>query len=167
MYHYFKLSSSSINFINLLNSSGKNRSRACAIAVAYVISGRLALPSARLEGDISDYYVVNCRTVVENLLDKINSTLILDTRFARKVVEELYSLRYRAMVPPAIPLAIRKGSGVKDFFGISYLISGEVLEEIEKSPEDITHIAMGIGAILDELKTREYTAEQETDRHVA
>lgn len=167
MYHYFKLSSSSINFINLLCSSGKNRSRACAIAVAYVVSSRLSLPSARLEGDIRDYYMLNCRTSVENLLDKINSSLIIDTRFARRVVEELYSFRYRSMVPPSIPLAIRQGSGVKDFFGISHLISGEVLEEIEKFPEDITHISMGIGTILDELKTRNEVVEQEIDRHVA
>ena len=172
MYLLSMLSKQSLSFVNQTTASGGNRSKPFAIALGYVLARQLSLPAEPVE-EISMYYRLQHAQSVLSELDSINECMPLDTRLARKMVEDFYVFRYRAANPAMIPLAFQKGSGVVDFFGISTVFSKDVLEEIEASPDKLTNFVNGLSALFADVKAKKvsnaasFEINQEQDRYVA
>ena len=150
MYYFAKLCAASIQFISAIMSMGVNRSKAWAIAVGYVLARELPLPVERVE-DIVTYYRLHAQLDAFRLLDMINELVPMDTAYAKTMIESSYLQRYNALYPPEIPLALREGKGLVDFFGLSRVFSEDTLEEICCNSAKITNYITGITGLVKEL----------------
>ncbi len=168
MYILSKLSKSTLGWLNAITGAAKNRCDAFAIALAYVLSQRLALPVERVE-DVLSYFRLNHTEIMNRMIDQCNEVTPVNTKLVKQALEAFYMFRYRSLFPLAIPLALRKETGIEDFFGLSKCFSDGMLDVIRKESEELTHFVNGLTTLIDEIEESKKWAqlEEEKDKYVA
>lgn len=170
MFVIARLNAKSINFVNYLNSSGLVGKDCFNFALAYVLSRELSLPTGQVD-DIDQYFRMQHEKAVFSRLGVVNELVSLNDEVIRAYCRAFYNLRYNAAYPNAIPLALREGCGVADFFGISAFFPKDVLCSLDKRPEDVTRLVNGFtGLMEDAIKENQERADESVgleDRHVA
>lgn len=163
-----RLSKATISWLNIITSAAKNRTESFAIALAYVLSQKLALPTERVE-EIGTYYRLNHLTLISRLIDDCNEIIPMNTKLVRQVLEAFYCHRYNTVFPMAIPLALREDHVLEDFFGISKSFSDDVLDIIKKDSVALTTYINNLTKMVEEIVTAQkwIQQEEEQDRYVA
>lgn len=166
MYHISKLSSESMSFMNKVLASNGGQKLAFCLALGYVLSRELSLPTQEVD-DIVSYYRLHHQNALENKLGRINELMVCDTRAVRQFAQAMYQYRYSQSTPPLLPLAVRVGNGVKDFFSLSRFFSEDELGEINNNSITISQYIAGLSKMLVELYTSNEPIEEQGDLHVA
>ena len=169
MYYMTRLSKPSIDFISRVSNTSGNRTPAFALAAAYVVSSKVALPSAEVV-DITQYYRLQSEVEVMRLLGILNELLPFDFRLAKEAALAFYRFRHRCVNPLAIPLAFHQESAIEDFFGISSFFSNDTLDVIRKSDGELTRYINALVAMFIELCESNRRGEMEAsekDTYVA
>ena len=171
MYGISTLSKPSIEFVGRVSSFSTNRSKCFVIAAAYIVAQSLPLPVEKVE-DLTQYYRLQHEQMTLSKLDKINELTPFDAKAAKELVLGFYRLRYRAMNPPEIPLALREDHALEDFFGLTQCISEETICEIKENAEKLTQLISGLQRLMSDMKAHQdklINADQpkETDHYVA
>lgn len=170
MYVIATLNRKSIDFVNYINSAGLTGKESFNIALSYVLSRNLSLPTGEVT-DIDQYYRMQHEHNVFHCLGVVNELLALNDEVIRQYCRAFYALRYNAAYPVAIPLALREEGGIADFFSISKFFSDDALCTIEKCGQDITRMVNGFTELMeDAIKQNQERANQIAgveDRHVA
>lgn len=164
-YLFSNLSKATLGWLNVIMSSGKNRSDAFAIALGYILAQKLSLPPEQVEG-IVEYYKLNHQEVVIGYIDNCNETIPLNTRKARQAVEAFYAYRYYSLFPSKNPLALNKDSSIEDFFGLSKCFSKDFLGVVEKEGEELTHFVNHLGTMIEEIDQAMKVTQGEEERDV-
>lgn len=150
MYTLTKLSKPSLAFINSVTNVGANRSEAYQIALAYVLARPLALPAEPVEDPVH-YFRLQHEIAIVHALDDYNELAPVNVNVVKDLVLNLFQHRYAAANPAIIPLALREGSGLVDFFGLSKFFSEATLCVIEKDSEKLTRFISGLTTVAQDL----------------
>jgi len=150
LYSLAKRSRQTIDFLNSVANSGRNRTAPFEVAVAYALASKLALPTEKVD-DITTYFRVQHEAVVFDRLGQLNEILPFNTKAVKEAIKAFYKLRVYQANPAEIPLAFVKGQELKDFFGISHCLSNEVIETIECEGDKVTNLLNGLSQFYKEV----------------
>lgn len=150
MYLISKLSKPTVQWVGVMSSTGAPRSAGFAIAVAYSLANKLALPSAPVK-DLGQFFRMQYKNDVLATLDQINSLLPFDTKMARDLTQSFYAYRYNQAYPRPLPLAFKPETAIEDFFGLTALFGEAILAELKAKPAEITQMINNVQRLLAEL----------------
>lgn len=149
MYQLTKLSQATQSYISG-NISTISKTMTVSIAIAKVISDKLALPPAEIKG-IDTYYLNNQFMTVNKYINSINELLVVDTKLIFDLVLRFYKLRYNSLIPVPSTIALCKDTAVEDFFGISRCFDKIIIDTIKSDPDALTKHVFNIRTLLGEL----------------
>lgn len=148
MYSMSRLDAKSTRFVSTVMSTGKNRTKPFLIALAFVIARSLQVPVVRSE-DILDEYRLQCSVSVSARLGVYNEFFPVSREETERLIKAFYQQRAKALYPDLVPMALREGKGVVDFFGLSRFFSEEDLTVIHNESEALTRYVAEITHLVE------------------
>lgn len=137
-------------FLTYASNGVRSRSLLSSVAVARALSNRLPV-SVGIQENLGEFYKNTCEFTVRSLLSKLNELISLDVDLILVYTEKFYQVRHYAVNPPECVYCSRAETAVTDFFGLSFGVSGDVVDQITGAPVEATKLYNGFQAMITEL----------------
>lgn len=154
MYTLSRLKPASQSFVSGLSSSGATRTKAFEVALAYTIARSLPLPMEEVK-DFDQYVALKFEHAIVEKLSMVNELLPFNTKSVRSLVRRFYQYRYQSAFPALIPLALRKDTGLEDFFNLSLIFDQDTLAVIKSEPATITTHVNGLRELMEVITPKQ------------
>lgn len=151
MFSITKLNQRDRSFLVSISNLGKSRSPQASVALARVLTNNMSIPSAPVENPILFYKTQNSITI-STLIADINELCVLDVQRVQDYCEKFFLYRYHACHPTRHVLAICPETAVEDFFGISKVMSREIIDIVKNSSSVVCTYVNGFNSIIETIR---------------
>lgn len=145
MYNYINMTTDTRQYLNFMNSNGRNSKLYVVMAIAKALADLTPLPATPLvgsdecNGDIDillrSFYNKLAFTANDSKLSALNEIIVIDIDLIRGYIFKFLKIRYNALYPNTM---FTQTVNVMDFFGINGIISDKDVQYINDNLMDIS-----------------------------
>lgn len=126
------LSKPSLDFITILSTGNKSKSKEASIALGRVLAYKLDIPSTPIE-DFNQYVNQTYISSLEKIVYNINELCVLDKELVKTYFIKLFNCRYNICHGNDVLVSTNPETALADFFKISSNISSEDVKFISQN----------------------------------
>lgn len=135
------------DFIGDIVSSNKGRSKLVSLSLARALVDRFSVPTEKVDV-IELYFYSNYKTIVVEATCKVNETFVVNKDEILDFACKLYCYRCYQSLPSSTMLYITPETAVEDFFGITKVLSKDMIDTIKEHNSQITKYVIRFTEIL-------------------